>query len=499
SGQDSSLPVGPAFGGVYWLLTVCLPTYVQFRYPAKWWVVVQIGLAVLAGLGLHQWTQKKKSSRRLERVLFGVAVLSGAAWVVVQLAEPAWQSWLEQAPPDALFGPLDVTGARRDLSNAVLHALVVAGAGLLTLRMTRTWSRAQAAWLLVMLTSVDLLVAHRQLISLAPEQIWGQPSVLAADEEGPDGVPPRLGRSGDWGWWPATWAATSSFRRQDEIARWEVATSYPKHHLSSQWGLVGSLLAVPRADYEAVMAIGRAHGAANETAWEDHLRCLGVVARLGPTAGRSTESKGPSRDDPGWRGEIAVNRLSRPWPRAWMVDQVEFIPPVKTVRRAELVAATESIWYPQRRLRDWQALAIVEVDDFDSRFDHLATLRRELATDPAVPRPVAEVTWQEVRPNQLVLRVTTDRPGLLVMAEQFDDGWQARRRALPAGQWNIVPIWRTNRIMRGIAMPAGQYELELSYRPPEMIAGAWITGLGWLAWLSWTLASKRWGSRVGST
>ncbi len=47
-GGGDALGVGDQVGGLYWLMTVLLPGYVYFRYPAKLLVVASLGLSVLA-------------------------------------------------------------------------------------------------------------------------------------------------------------------------------------------------------------------------------------------------------------------------------------------------------------------------------------------------------------------------------------------------------------------------------------------------------------------
>jgi hypothetical protein len=47
----SSLPVGPPVGGLYWLMTVLLPGYVYFRYPAKLLTLAAVALSMLTAVG----------------------------------------------------------------------------------------------------------------------------------------------------------------------------------------------------------------------------------------------------------------------------------------------------------------------------------------------------------------------------------------------------------------------------------------------------------------
>jgi hypothetical protein len=50
-GAPENWPLGAPFGGVYWLLTLLLPGYAYFRYPAKLLVVAAMGMSLLAARG----------------------------------------------------------------------------------------------------------------------------------------------------------------------------------------------------------------------------------------------------------------------------------------------------------------------------------------------------------------------------------------------------------------------------------------------------------------
>ena len=69
SGGDplSPGPLGAPLGGLYWLMTVLLPGYVQFRYPAKLLVIAAVALSVLSARGWDRALAGK--SGRLQRVL----------------------------------------------------------------------------------------------------------------------------------------------------------------------------------------------------------------------------------------------------------------------------------------------------------------------------------------------------------------------------------------------------------------------------------------------
>ena len=59
--------------------------------------------------------------------------------------------------------------------------------------------------------------------------------------------------------------------------------------------------------------------------------------------------------------------------------------------------------------------------------------------------------------NRMRLRVTADRAGLLVLADNWFPAWRARVGDADA------PVLRANHTLRAVPMPAGQHEVELFY------------------------------------
>jgi hypothetical protein len=70
-------------------------------------------------------------------------------------------------------------------------------------------------------------------------------------------------------------------------------------------------------------------------------------------------------------------------------------------------------------------------------------------------------------PNRLVVDTKLDAAGLLVLGEMWYPGWQARDNGRP------IPILRTNAILRGVYLDAGQHTVEFEYEP-------WTVKAGWL-------------------
>ena len=79
-----------------------------------------------------------------------------------------------------------------------------------------------------------------------------------------------------------------------------------------------------------------------------------------------------------------------------------------------------------------------------------------------------EVTELVASPGRLTVRVVADGPALLVISQMWYPGWQAR---VDGGSSSAV--LRTNYAFQGVALPAGDHQVELRFDPP-----LWRIGLG---------------------
>jgi uncharacterized membrane protein YfhO len=63
---------------------------------------------------------------------------------------------------------------------------------------------------------------------------------------------------------------------------------------------------------------------------------------------------------------------------------------------------------------------------------------------------------------------------MLVLADQWDPGWEARVDRVQA------PIVRVNAILRGVPLAPGKHEVVFEYRPPALWAGGALSIMGLL-------------------
>ena len=102
--------------------------------------------------------------------------------------------------------------------------------------------------------------------------------------------------------------------------------------------------------------------------------------------------------------------------------------------------------------------------------DQFATVRTDIA------RPLGVVgSKYEVIQNDMIFEfldamlddddVQMETAGLLVLADRWDQGWQAYLSGRP------VPILIANHAIRGVVVPAGEATLELRYEPQSLVWG----------------------------
>ena len=140
--------------------------------------------------------------------------------------------------------------------------------------------------------------------------------------------------------------------------------------------------------------------------------------------------------------------------------------------RVRLVHATLPVSRPA------DALAVVADPAFDPA--RLAVVEGDLTLDGvATAEDRADLT--AYAPERLVVHTRSQSPALLVIADADYPGWEATVNGAPA------PILRTNVLLRGIAVPPGEQEVVLTYRPTGWSRALGVGALGWLLLVGLTM------------
>jgi uncharacterized membrane protein YfhO len=95
--------------------------------------------------------------------------------------------------------------------------------------------------------------------------------------------------------------------------------------------------------------------------------------------------------------------------------------------------------------------------------------------------------------QQVDLDVLLQQPGLVVLSDLYYPGWIAMRVDEQGDEIERLPVFRTNRILRGVRLPAGSHRVSFRYRPLDFYAGAVVSTMAWLGVaIAVVLSRRRW-------
>jgi hypothetical protein len=185
--------------------------------------------------------------------------------------------------------------------------------------------------------------------------------------------------------------------------------------------------------------------------------------------------------------DLQVLRNPHAMPRAWIVHDARFSPPIEGLSRADRKNPMEEMLYkgdplwtdPDRIVYDPRSIAWIETANPQS-LARYRTGRRTSSNET--------VTVREVSPVRVELDASLEQPGLVILADALYPGWTLTVNNKPA------PILRANRMMRGAALEAGKNRLVYEYRPRSFAIGkvASVLGLiGFAASLIWARRGQR--------
>jgi hypothetical protein len=158
-------------------------------------------------------------------------------------------------------------------------------------------------------------------------------------------------------------------------------------------------------------------------------------------------------------GDVKIYENLDVLPRGFVVHQVEVIPD------------------------DDQAVARMRNPAFDPAQTVVLT-----GGEPLAGEGDATVEMVSYAPEEIVVDVTTDAPGYLVLTDTFYPGWRATVDGEPA------EISRADVAFRALRLEPGAHRVEFCYRPTSVRWGIWISGAAFLLWLAalvWALWRRR--------
>jgi hypothetical protein len=506
-------------GSPYGILVSLLPGFGTFRYPAKVLTFLAVGLAVLAAAGWDRVTAG--DTRRLRYLgLTGLAASLVGLCLALATRAPMVAYITGHVPPDTMLGPVDVATAWEETQWALAQGAIVFAVVLALAHLVARRPRSAAALALVLLAA-DLALANARLIWTVPQAEFEEPSeaarlIAAAERSDPSPGPFRIHRM-PGSWFPARFATTHTRHRLGELVAWARETLCPLHALPLGLEYCETIGSLEVDDYVACFKptampvparTARVLGVpAGQPVAYFPRRCFdlwGVRYFLLPASPDwsspvrgfasfldKTELVYPSkdilyetqsRDGTGpWRvrQDWQLRRNLAAYPRAWVVHDARIRPVASDPdTRARLIRTliymNDPIWSEGNRpVFDPRQEALIETDDRRGLREYLPGGAVESSESVSVIKH---------EPRQVELRAALDRPGLVILADTFYPGWRLTVDGRPA------PILRTNRVMRGAVVPAGEHTLIYAFEPASFRVGGLISlaGLLVLTVLAWS-------------
>ena len=490
-------------GSVYWFFVVFLPAYDIFRFPAKLWIISNLSFSILAGFALDDVFCNEKNRRRL-LVLVQFSMVVGLVGTVVTGLGALLTS------PESVVQEVNVGQVWWDLFYSFLQLLTVSSiAWFLFVRKLeileqKAWYRALAILLLV---AVDLTVANGWSVRSAPIASWQNEPLLKklADElpQRPEfaQMPTRLhvmefipSPQGDQHehhrmaiinnklfsmlnlpWKIQKIVNPTATMKDARRAVYFDSLPFPGENITVQprraydlWG--SQAFVVGNWPENSELAQGQGNDLSNvglQRKWDDVAfdpsNPIATVMPRGeylPLALDSAELVGI--------GPFEARVNTDVVPPVRILRNVEMRPQISRQDRKDWMPIMTSVVFPVEKFRDLRKVAIVE--DPEIPVDTPAEIRSLSPNE----KTEDSISVQEYDYDRMVVQADLGAPGLLVVAETFDEDWtvdvQTDDNPAVAGQ-----VLRTNFAMRGVLLDKGSHRLEFRYQPNAFWRGCWIS------------------------
>jgi Bacterial membrane protein YfhO len=427
----------------------------KFRFPQKFLFVAHVSAAMMAARGVEACLRADRSALR-------GALAAATTFIVLALAvvllRRLWPAIYLQAiavlsgrfEPMTTFVPLALQlaeGARRALT--ILGVLAV----LLLLRGASMVGPAAFATILVAIVAFDVVTAHHRSYAFTSwSELWSTPPLIDVAELRRDHR--RL--------FPYQ---TFSDPLPDQapqpingLEHWQFVRDYPEAGLGGpqllwkiqlldlpmalQFGTLGGFDGINRRSDNVLRAVLRI---VPKDRAVQLLRIFGTGALIGPTAleARDLEPLASTRAMP-----IFAYRTKDPAPAVYFASRL--------IRVNSDVEAFDRMIAPGFR------------PGIDVALEELPAGWRE-GEDENAPGSIKPLEW---RAESIRLRATSSKDAFLVFNESYFPGWEARVDGVPRR------IFRTNALVQGIVVPAGDHDVELVYRPRSFRIGTFLSMFG---------------------
>lgn len=487
--------IGPQVGGLYWLMTTFLPGYVQFRFPAKLFVVTTLALAVGSARSLDDLSQR--IPRRLPILLLSLAAISALALIASFLFAGSLSARAAESV-DATFGPLD---SERFLAIFRTGAVGTFFASAIALSLVSLYAKSLCSfrtlsYSLLVVAAVDIAWANRHELKTVDSTLWHLAEGRVDNSDLSKGSF-RLFRAHYDQLTPLHWSEVSNAERIEEILNFDYVTRFPKHHFSRGEHLAESYGSNSPRYFSLLTQSARFRGfdrgdGVREPAI-DWLRLVGCKTLLFPDFSReSLLEVAPNlavirslKVD----GDFEMLELddSKAHSRAWLVPAWGKAPAWDGFNLSDGWEWADSILLSKGEPRDFHRDVLIHPSR-EWGFPPESLLRNGSKTVES-----HDVIWLSESPNEVRLRLACEAPMMLVLSDNYDENWKAYLVEAETSDAYLVrtPVWRANGSMRSVAVPPGTHDVVFRYIPESYQWGSAISIVSLIACTILLIAGRR--------
>ena len=467
-------------GGIYWTLVTFFPGYSDFRYPAKWFIIANFAISLLAGVGFAEIT-RQVNHRKLWIICLTILGISLVALAYVGWNQESITESLIGRNSDSYFGPFDAQHSLANIKTSLLHTSMVAAAGLILfflIRLDRKRVRRKSIWIvgLVLLTGLEVYLANDVVVPSistqnAYESVPNSLNSLIRSSNKSQHDSSRIYRFASDG--HPDWSRTRSDNRVKEIYQWENDVLDCKNGLKLDVPVLGISNSIPQQDLDIFLEVSAELAKSQGGAVPIHQTLLNALSirwlwmPKGTDLGESSNLKIATHSFPDNIPMQLVENQSA-GPRSWIVHNFEVLPQLTNrSNKACRQRTREAFLNSADELRDFSITALVESDSLKPQSSSKGNRKSN-----------SNILYRDHR--SIRIQASLECPGLLVVNDYFEKNWKCQIRKLssdgkPSSNWIPKEILRTNRVLRGVSLPEGEFEVAMFYEPKQLAMGSWIT------------------------
>jgi hypothetical protein len=463
-------PVSAPVGGVYWLMQVLIPGYIQFRYAPKLLTFAACPMAILAGYGfdllLLNFIQKTTDSgsvkpdyflllKYFNRFAVGIIVLSILLLLPASM-QSEWNHLATKIPSGEFNGPFQPDLARKQVIGSLIQTISVLLSVLILLRYRTRISITIFSVLLLGIISADLYVACRPTLFLMDRSQYykNHPEFLKRIERPDDFMPIRIHLNVKS---PPRWQWESSPNRETEFRIHERRLMQMQYHYDAPHNHFGNL-PIAKASESGTMSpysytVWVRKNIRNDYRFEKNLMSLGV--------------------------EYALMDVSKPLDPNLAVMLVH---PDKTDTPADW-SENIVLW----RLKNPRQRTWIERENKKENKNEILDAKKHHEETEKTGHEFSRIIHYE--PSRLIIEAKLLESGTVVLSDQFWPGWKLWIETLSDDGQKVVSFIPGNirpieRIFRGVDLPAGHFRLNYRYDPDSFRQGFLVSGTSWFIFLT---------------